>query len=198
MKELFERAEALYNEKKYAEAAPLYREAADGGIPEAQHRLAYMYYNGRGVEKNKEEYVRLNTLAAEQGYGPAEFSLASAYQLGFDVEGSREKAVYWYKRAAEHGNVKAALYIGYYYETGYGVEISLPEAMKWWKRAVDMSGGACCEAAYKLGHYNLDGIDGVRDLSAAYYYLKLAEKHGYSCGDVVKRVEKELSRKDRR
>ena len=193
----FERAESLYKEKKYDEAAPLYREAAEGGIPEAQHRLAYMYYNGLGVEKNKEEYVRLNTLAAEQGYGPAEFSLASAYQLGFDIEGSREKAVYWYKRAAEHGNVKAALYIGYYYETGYGVGISLPEAMIWWKRAVDLSGGECCEAAYKLGHYYYHGVDGKRDLLTARYYLKLANKHGYECREFLARVEKEIDKVDR-
>ena len=198
MKKLLERAEALYKEKKFAEAAQLYREAAEAGIPEAQHRLAYMYYNGLGVEKDAEEHVRLNTLAAEQGYDLAEFALASAYQLGSDVEGSREKAVYWYKRAAEHGNVKATLYIGYYYETGYGVETSLPEAMKWWKRAVDISGGACCEAAYKLGHYYYNGVDGKRDLSTSRYYLKLANKHGYECREFLARVEKEICKVDRR
>lgn len=195
MTEMIERARAFLADKKYKEAAELYQAAAESGSAEAEYELGKLYYNGIGVEENKTEAIRLFVRSAEQGYERAEFRLGAAYQLGWDIEKNTRQAFYWYKRAADHGNLKAMLYIGYYYETGYGVEASLTKAMEWWKRTLDASGGKCCEAAYKLGHYYFVGIDGKRDLMQARYYFLIAQKNGYECSGVIERVEKELNKK---
>jgi TPR repeat protein len=194
MSEYKAQADALFEEGKFSEAAELYRKAAESGDADAQYKLGRICYKARDYAGA----VKYYTSAAENGHDGAMKCLAAAYQLGDGVDESAQNAVYWYTRAAESGNVKAMLYVGYYNETGYGMEASIHKAMEWWKRALDASGGKCCEAAYKLGHYYYAGVDGKRDLMQARFYFILADKTGYECSGILERVEKELNADSRR
>ena len=53
------------------EAVEWYQRAANQGFPAAQDMLGKCYYNGWGVDKNKEKAVEWCQRAANQGYNPA-------------------------------------------------------------------------------------------------------------------------------
>ena len=69
--EQFELGEMYYSgegvAKDRAEAARLFRLAADQGMAQAQNVLGHMYYSGEGVVKHEVEAARLVQLAAGQG-----------------------------------------------------------------------------------------------------------------------------------
>ncbi len=66
-----------YEQQRYSEAAALWTQAAEKGIPEAQHNLARIYYLGQGVEKSEAEFVHWAGKAAEQGFEPSTQLLAA-------------------------------------------------------------------------------------------------------------------------
>jgi len=61
--------------KDYAEAARLYRLAADQGHAFAQYLLGSMFEDGRGVAEDRAEAIRLYRLAAAQGHARAKTKL---------------------------------------------------------------------------------------------------------------------------
>ncbi|MGV1098658.1 eIF2A-related protein [Thiovibrio sp. JS02] len=66
--------------KDAAEAAKLYRQAAEKGNAEAQYRLGLMYSLGDGVAQSREEARKLWALAAEQGNAAAKAELEGGQQ----------------------------------------------------------------------------------------------------------------------
>ena len=65
--------------KDLAEAARLYRLAADQGHAQAQYNLGAMYYTGKGVAKDVAQAARLFRLAADQGDAQAQDALSAMY-----------------------------------------------------------------------------------------------------------------------
>jgi TPR repeat protein len=61
----------------YAEAARLFKKSADQGNPEAQLSLGLLYYNGWGVEQNREEAINWCLMAVDQGDEKAKLVLTS-------------------------------------------------------------------------------------------------------------------------
>ena len=61
--------------KDLAEAARLYRLAADQGFARGRSNLGRMYENGTGVSKDLAEAARLYRLAADQGDASAQAHL---------------------------------------------------------------------------------------------------------------------------
>ena len=58
-----------------------------------------MYRDGKGVEKNFEEYLKWYKLAAENGNRDAMYVLGRMYYLGSDgVEQSYKEAYYWFDK----------------------------------------------------------------------------------------------------
>ena len=55
----------LYQDRE--EAFRWYSKAAEKGLPAAQYNLGFMYYNGKGTEKNLDEAKKWWRLAARQG-----------------------------------------------------------------------------------------------------------------------------------
>ena len=58
-------------EQDYAKAAEWYRKAAVQGLSDALYWLGYCYQNGFGVEKNRDEAIKLSRKAAERRDGDA-------------------------------------------------------------------------------------------------------------------------------
>ncbi|KAF9541638.1 hypothetical protein EC957_002879 [Mortierella hygrophila] len=82
-------------------------EAAGQDVAHAQCCMAYMYADGRGVDKNNFMAFNWYLKAAEQGDEGAQGVVAYMYDIGRGVSKSREKSIEWYLRLALRGDVFA-------------------------------------------------------------------------------------------
>ena len=84
------------------------RKAAKAGDAEAQYRLAYCYYHGKGVEKqSREKATYWFRKAATQGHVGAQFFMGFCYEKGQGVVQSDSKAASWYVKATAQGDEDA-------------------------------------------------------------------------------------------
>ena len=65
--QMFKTGESLYKDKKFVEALPYIKDAANSGHAEAQFNLGLMYFNGDGVTKDDVKAVKWFRKAANQG-----------------------------------------------------------------------------------------------------------------------------------
>ncbi len=78
------------------------RQAVEQG-PEAQFRLGFRYYKGRGVPLDHDKAVYWFYRAAELGDARAQFVLGVMFTQGKGTFKDGTKAEYWYHKAAEQG-----------------------------------------------------------------------------------------------
>lgn len=113
------------------------RRAAEQGDANAQSRLGYSYFEGKGVEQNYAEAVKWFRRAAEQGDVYAQNGLGNMYFEGKGTEQSYTEAVKWYCKAAKQGDAYAQNGLAYMYANGLGIERDYTEAVKWCRKAVE-------------------------------------------------------------
>ena len=142
------------------------RKAAEQGDADAQSRLGYMYFEGKGVGQNYAEAVKWFRKAAEQGDVYAQNGLGNMYFEGKDVEQNYAEAVKWYHKAAEQGNANAQGALGNMYYYGQGVPQDYTEALKWFRKAAEQGDanarsaiGECLEKTDYPGWEYLDTSD---------------------------------------
>ncbi|MFT5135201.1 MAG: hypothetical protein ACI9XU_000691 [Arenicella sp.] len=114
--------------------SPLLARANDGDIG-AILELSERYLDGRGVDRDQLESVRLLEIAANNGSAPAQNKLANYYANGKIVPRDDEQALIWYTLAAQQGDINAQYSLGEIYEFGFGAEANLSEAKKWYGQA---------------------------------------------------------------
>lgn len=95
-----EQAEILSSGGKAAEAAALFKRAADAGNTRARTRLAWMYEAGRGVDRSLDEAARLFARSAEEGDAEAQYAIAVMYRTGKGQARDFDKGMVWLKRSA--------------------------------------------------------------------------------------------------
>ena len=135
--ELFTSGYRAYEAGEYAEAARLYKLAADKGNAAAQNNLGVLYEKGQGVPQSYEEAARLYKLAADQGDADAQNNLGELYYRGSGVTQSYEEAARLYRLAADKGNASAQFSLGWLHEHGEGVPRSVTKAARLYKLAAD-------------------------------------------------------------
>ena len=138
---LYEQGKKLYDEKKYAEAFPKLKAAAEKGHKKAQYRLGRCYDKGRGTEENDKLAFLWYQKAAAQAYAKAQYQLGKCYKDGEGVEKDRKHAFELFMKAAEQENADAELAVGKAYLKGKGVAADKAKAKKWLKRAVSNDKG---------------------------------------------------------
>ena len=74
----------------------------------AQFRLGDMYLDGRGVERNDQEGVRLVRKAASMGDCDAQLRLGEMYFRGQSVPQNNFQAYVWYSAAVRSGKTAAS------------------------------------------------------------------------------------------
>ena len=99
--QLFSRALQCTKNNDMVGAANYYHQSADMGHPGAQDNFGNQYKNGRGVNRDPQEAVRLFTLSAKQGSVFGMRNLASCYMDGIGVDVNFDLAVDWLETAAE-------------------------------------------------------------------------------------------------
>lgn len=87
----------------YTDAIKLFRPLAERGHNDAQYNLAFMYFMGHGVEKDRKTALTWYRKSADQGHPVAQFSIGQMYRYGRGVRRDYSEAVKWYKRAARVG-----------------------------------------------------------------------------------------------
>lgn len=135
----FDAAERNYRAGRYAQAAKLYRELAEAGLPQAQLRLGMLHYLGRGVKEDERQAFDWVERAARAGDLEAQYRLATLYTLRHGVPPSVEdpdiEAARWYFAAAARGHAESQYALALMFITGKGVAQSQEEADKWMRRA---------------------------------------------------------------
>lgn len=123
-----------------AEAARLYRKAAEQGDPRAQVALGLMFEVGQGVDTDYAQALFYYRKAKEQGDVSALHSLGTMYERGLGVEKDLSEAATYYRLAAEQGYAAAQLALSWMYKQGLGVPQNDLEAAHWqqqFDRAMD-------------------------------------------------------------
>ena len=126
-----------YPKKDYEQARAYYEQSGDN--PYAQIALGFLYYNGQGVEQDKEKGKELFQSVADQGVVEGYYGLAMVAENEEDFE----TALGHYNKVVEEGS--EPLYIacvmnslGYMYETGEIVEQDGTKAIEWYTKAADL------------------------------------------------------------
>ena len=180
-------ADAHYNNKRYNDAAPLYRQAAEQGHAQSQYRLGVFYENGNGVVKDYDQAIQWYTKAAEQGYASAQCNLGVFYRNGYGVTKDDKQGVEWYRKAAEQGHAQAQNNLGYCYENGYGVTKDYNQAAQWYAKAAEQG---LASAQTVLGWFYQNGYGVTQDKDqAVYWYKKAADQGNETAKTMIKLVE---------
>lgn len=126
----------LTNEDYFAQL----QKEAEGGNPESQFNLGWIYMRGEGptgviymrdVPKDPSRAFEWYQKAADQGHVNAQYNLGMLYKLGYGVKEDAEKSFIWLKKAAEQGHDIAQYHLGVMYADGTGVKPNLPRACAW-------------------------------------------------------------------
>jgi TonB family protein len=128
----------------FAEAATLFRQAAERGLPRAQRSLGELYQFGQGVTKDEVEAVKWYRKAADKGDAKAQSDLGSMYFSGLGgLKKDEKEALKWFKKAAEQGDVPGQLSLAAMHITRDPLE-----SVKWFRAAADQGSGP---AQFSLG-----------------------------------------------
>lgn len=105
--DIYSRGIDAYANKRYAEAAPLIRRAAEANHVDGMSILGAMYLYGRGVEKDGRQAEVWLSRAAEAGQVSAQSILGMMYATGAGVLTDPKKAQKWLSAAAAKGDKHA-------------------------------------------------------------------------------------------
>ena len=133
---LYDEGKKLYDAKKYTEAFPKLKSAAEKGHKKAQYRLGRCYEKGRGTTENEKLAFQWYEKSAKQGHAKAQFQLGQCYKDGEGVEKDRKKAFELFMQAAKQENADGEYAVGKAYFKGKGVAADKAQAKKWLLRAV--------------------------------------------------------------
>lgn len=128
------------------ETAAQTEQAAQKGIPGAQHDLALMYETGDGLPKDLAQALFWYGKAAQSGFADSQYNLALLYHEGRGTARDYGKARFWYEKAAAQGLAHAAYNLGVFYISGQGVMPSKDIALSWFKKACDGGDNKGCAA----------------------------------------------------
>ncbi len=95
---------------------------AELGDSNAQARIAWMYRNGEGVEKNDQLAFQWMKKSAEKGDSVAQDNLGVFYRDGIGTDMNKAEAVSWFRKSAIQGNPEGQGNLGQALIDGNGVE----------------------------------------------------------------------------
>ncbi len=101
----YNRGVHAYQSKNYSEAAAQWTTAGEAGDISAKNNLAFLMFNGLGVEKQQEKALTLWQSAAMRGHAESQWHLGDAYEKGQAVEMDQAVAYAWYRCAIASAEV---------------------------------------------------------------------------------------------
>lgn len=105
-----ELAQIYYKNEEYKKLLELYEEYAIKGDFFAEYGLGFLYYSGKGVEKDINKAIEWYEKSANKGYSGAEYMLGKIYY--FEKKDDK-KGVYWLEKASIQGHSQAQANLRY-------------------------------------------------------------------------------------
>lgn len=129
---------ALNYNNKFTESQSIefLKKASDSGHLQSMVELGLCYYNGRGVNKNRETALELWNKAASQNCEDARTLIAFNNILNNDQKTPLKTDYDYIVKAYENGSLLAQTALGYCYEKGIVVKQNKSEANKHYRNAV--------------------------------------------------------------
>ena len=107
--QLYNEGKALYDAKKYDEALPKLKAAADKGHKKAQYRMGRAFDKGNGVQEDNVRAFQWYLKAANQGHAKSQYQVGRCYKKGKGVAEDQLKALSYFTKAANQNNADAEL-----------------------------------------------------------------------------------------
>ncbi len=129
---------ALYylDTEEYKKAVRELEKSGAQGNPDAQFKLAGIYYDGIVILKDNQAAFTWYEKAGEQGVAEAQFILGLMHYYGRGgVDKDSARAFDWFEKAAKHELPKAQYHLGLMYASGRGVEKNMKKAKYWIKKS---------------------------------------------------------------
>jgi serine/threonine protein kinase len=136
--ELYAKAVAELNARRFSAALALFREAANAGDASSMIELGEIYAAGVIVNRNDVEAIRWYRRAADAGDARGMLYLGGMYSLGTGVPQDYRVAARWFQAAADAGNPSAMFNLGWLYEKGQGIPKDLKRADELYRKAADL------------------------------------------------------------
>jgi TonB family protein len=155
----------------FAEAARLFRQAAERGLPRAQRSLGELYQSGQGVAKDDVEAVKWYRKAAGKGDARAQSNLGSMYISGLGgLKKNEKEALKWFKKAAEQGDISGQISLAAIYMTK-----DATESVKWFRAAADQGSAFAQFSLASIYEGRLNGVSPNRAEAMAWYTKALQQ-----------------------
>ena len=181
----------------FSNAARVYQECADGGMPEAMMRLARLYQTGRGVAWSDIEALTWLRRAAEMESVDAYRALGEVYRDGLGVDVDIETAKSWFEKGARANHIYSQYDLARLIAKGDSEKENWEEALVWYEKAAENGHyNAMYELAesYRLGRgvaksrilaaqWYSESAGGSRGMEAMYEYARLILEPGWSQSD---------------
>jgi len=121
--------------QNYEQAARLYEQLANKGMPEAMNNLGFLYQHGFGVKQDEARAFELYKEAADRGLTKALTNLGFLYYSGLGVQTNLNKARDLFEKAAQAKDPTALSNLGWMYLKGEGVKPDPFRAMEMFAQA---------------------------------------------------------------
>lgn len=166
-------------QQDFQKAREWYERSAAKGYPKATENLAFLYFNGAGVERDLDKARMLFTQAAEKGFASSMHKLGLIHLDGLGVPHDPTQAWQWLEKAAEKDYAPALFDIGRLYENGIGKPQDLQKAVEWYEKAAEKGG---TRAMLRLGVLHIEGKGLEKDYVKAREWFEQADAAGFPNG----------------
>jgi hypothetical protein len=168
---LYERAECI------SAAAEWYAKAAKQSSVDAQVRLAWFYFDGNGVLRDRTNAFDLFRRAADQGDFRAQFQLAWMYENGVGIDRNPQIARELNRKVEDTMDADRLCEVASMYSRGSGVERSEQKAAKLYRKAAELGDRL---AQYLLGSFYERGEGVAKNYKMAVSWYRKAADQGDS------------------
>jgi TPR repeat protein len=143
--------------------------------PEAFNILGWLYFNGKGVEKDEKKGCEYFKKAADDGFVKAYYNVGMCYEYGKGFEYNINEAIKYYEKGYENSDSKSSYALGMIYFKGCKIEgkKDIKKAIKYLHYSCKKSLANGC---YKLGDLYMSEI---KDYDKGIKYYEKAAKKGY-------------------
>jgi serine/threonine-protein kinase len=144
--DLTQQAVALYGQKRFSEASPLFDKACSGGGWEACKDLGIMYRYGQGVTEDDLRAAGLYSKACDGAPPKGCNSLGEMYANGKGVAKDVSRAATFYSKACDANDAMGCSNLGSMYWYGRGVSPDDTRAAALYSKACDNNNAAGCSS----------------------------------------------------
>jgi TPR repeat protein len=152
---------ALYDQKRFAEAAPLYDQSCTAGDMDACNTLGNMYQHAQGVTRSYGKAVSLYTSACNAGYA---LGCSNLGMIHMTLTQGYAKALQYLTQACTGGAAQGCFNLGYMYQNGLGTAKDESHSAALYSNACDNGVANGCNS---LGSLYYGGLGVPQDYSKA-------------------------------